>query len=246
MATALRVNERVFIPLSALEKQISSPSAFYQATILEIANRSVRVDVGEGETEWVATTKCQRNIGVVIFAIGDLETEAALIDPLSKSILQFSRLLCSDDFVRFHKLRSISELTELWRISHANYSHVVLIGHGNGTALKFSVDGWISANGLADALDVEGANGKCFINLSCELGKAAYGKAFSELDVCDTFIAPFHSVHGAVASHFMQSLLIYNLLHGETLKVAFRHARQGVAGGTSFRMWRNGLMITDT
>lgn len=139
----------------------------------------------------------------------------------------------------------MSELTQLWLTYQLNYSHVVIIGHGNGSALKFAVDGWVPASGLSASLDIEGASGKCFINLSCELGKAAYGKHFSELGVCDAFISPFQSVHGAVASHFMQSFLIYHLLHGETLMVAFRHARQGVAGATSFPMWRNGVMMTN-
>ncbi len=122
----------------------------------------------------------------------------------------------------------------------------MIVGNGNGAAMKFAVDGWVNSRAFAGVIDLEGVEEKCFVNLSCELGKAAYGKPFSELDACNSFIAPFHSVHGAVASHFAQSFLIYNLLHGETRKVAFRHARQWVAGATSFRMWRDGAMITDS
>ncbi|MGB3845797.1 MAG: hypothetical protein WA940_08005 [Sphingopyxis sp.] len=245
MATGLQVDERVFVPISTLEKDVQSPSAFFQTRVLALEGRSARIDVGGGDTELVATSKCQRNIGIGIFAIGDLESESVLIDPLSKSVLQFARLLSSDDYVFFHRLRSVAEFAAIWRLSHANYSHVVIVGHGNGSAMKFGVDGWVGAGDLEEAVDLDETEEKCFVNLSCQLGKAAFGKPFSEFDVCNSFIAPFHSVHGAVASHFAQSFLIYNLLHGETRKVAFRHARQWVAGATSFRMWRDGEMITD-
>ena len=245
MAIRLQVGEDVFVPVSILEKEVQSPSAFHRTRILDLEGRSARVDVGGGDTELVSTSKCQRNIGIGIIAVGDLESESVLIDPLSKSVLQFARLLSSDDFVFLHRLRSVAEFAAIWTLNHRNYSHVVMVGHGNGSAMKFAVDGWVTSQGLADVIDVDGAEEKCFVNLSCELGKAAYGKPFSELAACNSFIAPFHSVHGAVASHFAQSFLIYHLLHGETRKVAFRHARQWVAGAASFRMWRRGAMITD-
>ena len=245
MARELKQNEDVFVPTSILAKQVPSHSAFFRTKILGIERRSARVDVGNSETELVALSKCQRNIGIGIFAIGDLETESILIDPLSKSILQFARLLSSDDYVFQYRLRSVSELASIWEKYHKNFSHVIFIGHGNGNAMKFAVDDWTTPSQLEYAIDLQNVEEKSFINLSCSLGKASFGKTFSKLNACSCFIAPFHSVHGAVASHFTQSFLIYNLLHGETNKVAFRHARYNVAGATSFRMWRHGAMITD-
>lgn len=55
-------------------------------------------------------------------------------------------------------------------------------------------------------------------------------------------IAPFQDVHGAVASQFCQSYFAYHLLEGETIVVAYRHARKAIAGGAIFRHWQaNGL-----
>jgi hypothetical protein len=65
------------------------------------------------------------------------------------------------------------------------------------------------------------------------------------LNVCDSYIGAFHSVHGAIASQFLQSFLIHHLLQGETTTVAFRHARERVSGGTSFRLWREGTLIAN-
>ena len=108
MATGLQVGEHVFVPVSILEHAGDRPSAFHRAEVLEVGGRSVRVAVG-ANSEWVASSKCQRNIGLLIFGVGDLETEATLLDPLSKSVTQFCRLLASDDYVRFYKGQSCAE-----------------------------------------------------------------------------------------------------------------------------------------
>jgi hypothetical protein len=244
MAIALRVGEEVFIPSSLLDEVPEQPSAFLRRPVMEVAARTVRVEVG-GASHWVASSKCQRNIGLLIFCIGDLETESTLLDPLAKSVTQFCRLLASDDYVRFYKIRSVAELQSIWIREHGAYSHVLIIGHGNGTGLNFAVDGWRSARELAEVLDVAGVDPKIFLSLTCKAGQAAFGRPFSEMRVCAEFIGAFHSVHGAIASQFVQSFLVYHLLEGETIKVAFRHSRHRVPGSTSFRLWRNGILNTD-
>lgn len=168
-----------------------------------------------------------------------------LLDPLSKSVTQFCRLLASDDYVRFFKIRSLKELDLIWQREHANHSHVVIIGHGNGTGMKFAVDDWCTAAQVCAVLDINGATPKYFINLACQAGYAAFGKQFSEMHACEAFLGAYHSVHGAIASQFVQSFLVFHLLQGETTKVAFRHARERVPGSTSFRLWRNGVLSTD-
>lgn len=99
-------------------------------------------------------------------------------------------------------------------------------------------------NDLGDALDAKGHQAKTVIGLVCRSGKAGFGKWFSTYDAVGQFIAPFHEVHGAVASQFVQTFLAYHLLEGETVKVAFNHARASVPGGTSFRLWREGILAS--
>ena len=241
MAIGLQVGEDVFVPVSLMDNVGEQPSAFLRRPVLEVADRSVRVDVG-GEAHWVASSKCQRNIGLLIFGIGDLETESTLLDPLSKSVTQFCRLLASDDYVRFYKIRSMAELRAIWTRDHPAYSHVMFIGHGNGTGLKFAVDGWQTAAKIADILDIDGVDPKFFVNLACQAGQAAFGRPLSQMNACSAFIGAFHSVHGTIASQFVQSFLVFHLLEGETTKVAFRHARERVPGSTSFRLWRQGVL----
>lgn len=241
MAINLSQNERIFVPSSLLGVD-DVPSAFIETQVEEVAHRSVRITF-RGLEHWIASSKCQRNIGLLVICIGDLETEPTLLDPLSKSVTQFCRLLASDDYVRFYKIRSRAELEAIWAREHTNYSHVVLIAHGNGSGLRFAADGWQTTAQLEPILDIPGVAPKYFVNLACQAGQAALGRPFSSLAVCDSYVGAFHSVHGAIASQFVQSFLIHHLLQGETSKVAFRHARGRVSGGTSFRLWRHGTLI---
>ncbi|QSR47956.1 hypothetical protein [Aeromonas veronii] len=179
-------------------------------------------------------------LGLIIVSIGDFETETALIDPLSKSVLQYARLLLPDDALLSIKLRSLSELKTIWQRDQAAYSHVVIVGHGSKSGIKFGVDGWVSAETFQqEVLRVWGGSKKTIISLCCKTGYKAFGGTLSSFAQCKYFIGPFHSVHGAVASQFCQTFLAHHLLEGKTTVVAFKNARASVPGGTSFRLWEN-------
>jgi hypothetical protein len=81
-----------------------------------------------------------------------------------------------------------------------------------------------------------------FLSLCCQTGRAPFAKPFSTHRICHEFIAPFQSVHGAIASQFGQSYFAYRVERGETATVAHRHARDATPGGASFRLWRGGRM----
>ncbi|ABQ70412.1 hypothetical protein Swit_4069 [Rhizorhabdus wittichii RW1] len=244
MAKNLAVGEMIYVPAALVDVE-DLPSAFLRTAVEDVAGRKVRITF-RGADHWIASSRCQRNVGLLIICISDWATEATLLDPLSKTVLQFCRLLVPDDQVRFYKVRSIAELRAIWVREHATYSHVILIGHGNGSAVQFANDRWQTAAQLDPVLSIPGAAAKYFVNLACQGGQAPLGKPFSSLEVCDSYIGAFHSVHGAIASQFLQSFLIHHLLQGETTKVAFRHARERVSGGTSFRLWRHGALIPNS
>lgn len=236
-------NERVFVPVSKLNVLSDHPTVFYETKVVDVDGKKLKVMLPGGDvSDWIGSSLCHRNIGILILTVGDLKTEDVLLDPLAKSVLQFCRLLADDGSVRHHKIRSIYELAHIWKQEQALYSHVVLIGHGTDDALIFHVDGHVSPKALDEATHARGAPKKTFISLCCKTGYQKFGGAFSKATICEHFIAPFHSVHGAVASQFCQSFLAYHLLDGETVGVAFRHAREATPGGASFRLWENGAM----
>ena len=243
MAKGLQNGERIFVPVEKLQAKLQSPSSFVEREVLDVVKRSVRVDVGSGNTELIASSLCHRNIGILLIVIGDLETENILLDPLGKSILQFCRLLVSDEFIHMFKVRSLNEILQFWRTSHDVYSHIILVCHGNKATIKFANGGLVNVNEFMDVFNLPDATSKSFISLCCETGYKSFGGIASEVAVCERFIAPFQNLHGAIASQFVQTYLTYHLLEGITSKVAFKRAREGVPSSTSFRLWKGGQFI---
>ena len=239
MASGLQIGERVYVPRSRFDLP-QEASAFYRTAVRGTADRSVMVDLPNGNTGTIGTAVVRRKIGVMIINIGDLSTEPTLLDPLAKSVLQYFRLLLSDDEVTGIRMRSVAELRTVWQQQHGAYSHLVIVGHGETDGIIFGVDGLVGHDQFAAAFENTGPVN--LISLCCKTGYAAFAQPLSKLPVFDCVIAPFHSVHGAVASQFCQTFSAYQLLEGETLAVAFRHARKSVPGGASFRLWRNGVM----
>lgn len=245
VAKGLEKGQRVYVPRSRLGLPHDGPSAFLETTVREVIGRSIVVDVPGGFSRTVASSAAQSNIGVLIVRIGDYLTERTLLDPLAKSLLQFCRLMLPDDMVTIREVRSRTELGQFWATDHATYSHLVLIGHGRQDALLFGHDDWATAPTLAQTLRRSDVTPKVIVSLCCKSGYAAFGQALSKAELCQAAVGAFHEVHGAVASQFCQTFLTYHLLQGETLSVAFRHARSGVPGATSFRLWIKGQLKTD-
>lgn len=246
MAKKLEVDETVYVPCSRVADLRSTGVALYRTKVVEVEPSRVRIRLRNGSpSDWIGSAIVHRDVGILIFNIGDFETEHSLLDPLAISVKQFCRLLVPDDQIHSIRFRSLVELGIFWRKNQAAYTHVIWIGHGKESALKFGVDGWVDANRLAQELDVEGANSKTFISLCCKTGYKNFGSALSKTRICGTFLGPFQSVEGAVASQFCQTFLAGHLLDGKTIGVAFRHARNSVPGSTSFRRWISGDLKAD-
>lgn len=240
MARNLRVGEEVLVPKARLGMPNRDESALYRTKVLSRHGRSVTVAMpNAGVSGPVATSAVHRDLGLWILRIGDYDTEYTLLDPLAKSILQFLRLLMPDDGVLLREVRSRPELEYYWQREHGAYSHVILIGHGRKDAVRFGEDDWVNADDLAKILSAPNPFRKALISLCCETGYASFSKRLSSHGILRAVIAPFHDVHGAIASQFCQSYFSYHLLEGETISVAFRHAKEAVPGGAIFRMWKD-------
>ncbi len=243
MASDLKVGDFVYVPCAAVPELVDRDTALYRAEVVAVERRSVRVKLPNGaSSELIGTSRVHKDVGILVIEVGDFATEAALLDPLAKSVLQFIRLLVPDDQVRAIKVRSRDELQKFWLTNQAAFSHVVLIGHGGTDALGFAVDGDVAAADVINTFAVVGAPSKTFISLACKTGYATFGGKFSRSQICKEFIAPFHSVHGAIASQFCQTFFTSHFLEGRSAKVAFNHARTNVPGGVSFRLWTKGFM----
>lgn len=244
MAKNLQVGQMVYVPSMLVPDGERLPHSIFRAEVAEIINRSVRVKIAGGEISApIASSKILSDLGIAIVSIGDFATEDGLINPLTKSVLQFCRLLVPDDQLTTVRIRAIGELGSWWEKNHAVYTLIILIGHGSSTAITFGVGGERKPSSFDRRFRAANAEPKTFISLCCETGRAPFAKEFSALPFCGALIAPFHSVHGAVASQFVQSFLSLNLLQAKSVTVAYKNAVESVPGRERFRLWRNGMHI---
>lgn len=159
---------------------------------------------------WLRSDTVHPDFAILVLTISDIASEDNLLRPLAKSITQYLRLLLPDDRVRSFQVRSPDELRTVWAMQHAVRTHVVLIGHCDGRSIVFGVGGSLTATQLGDLL--AGAQPKHFVSLACKSGLRDFAATFSTLDVCASLIAPFQSVHGAIASQFLQCFFSFHLL----------------------------------
>lgn len=244
--TKFKVGDTVFAPSERIPDGATYPFAMVRSQVVQVqgpaAKRSVKVKLPNGDvSDWIASSRIFADPSVLLLKIGDFDTETTLLDPLAKSATQFLRLLLNDDMLLRRDLRSVAELEEVWKREGASYRNVVLIGHGAKDGIVFGVDGLVNAANLVTILNST-ASARSFLSLCCLTGCAAFAKPFSKAPVCEEFIAPFHSLHGAVASQFLQALFVCRLFRGESPAVSFRHAGERIPAQLRFRRWVRGKM----
>jgi hypothetical protein len=215
--------------------------------VVAIENRSIKVEGAMGAvSEFFAAHRAypeRGNLGVLVLTIGDFETEAATLEPLRKTVLQYLRLLLPDDMLLGVMVRGQEELKTAWGRYEAARRHVILIGHGSGDGLFFGAEeDDLPGDELAALLKPENAEAKkVFISLACQTSTAPFARSFSQAEHCEALVAPMQSIHGAVAALFCHAFFAAHFLDGHSLKVAFNKSvmTPGAQGGT-FRFWRNG------
>lgn len=246
MAANIDLNDIVYICRNRLPVLPDQGKAFYRTTVMERRNRSVRIRLPDATaSKFVSTKYVHHRVGIAVIAFGDFLSEATLIDPLSKTVLQYCRLLFGDDdYVRFFKVRSDAELTELCRTNtFAPYENVALIGHGSKKGELCGALGNIGPDRLVEILQTNDPTPWDFTFLCCYLGRAAFAQTFSQSICCKSLVAPFNEVHGAVSAQFIQTYLVKSLLEGETTAVAHRHASESTPPKSRFRLWRDGRHV---
>jgi hypothetical protein len=237
-------NDTVYIPSLILPDGDSYPTSIYRTSVSQTQLKSIKVRLRDGGySDWIASSKAHKNLGIAIVTIGDFSTEETLLNPLAKSVLQFSRLLLDDSSITSIKVRAIGEFGAWWKVNQLAYSHIILIGHGSPNDISFAYGGARSPADFQRRVFIGGEGKKTFISLCCETGKNSFGSEFSKMPSCDNFIAPFHSIHGAVASQFFQTYMCWHLLYGKTTKIAFNKAASTVPGSDIFRLWKDGYKV---
>lgn len=235
------VNERVHVPSLKAGLTVDYPYSMASVTICEVTDRYVKVNLPNGDiSEEIPLSLVRKRLGLLIVQIGDFESEATLLEPLKKSILQFSRLLLNDDYIRSYSVRSASEFRYVWEKEHPVTSHIILVGHGDATSIKFGPATQVSGADFITLLSTDGGivEAKQIISLCCKTGSKTFGGNVSGTPNVEAFIGPTTALHGANASQFCQSYLTYLFLHGYKSSTAYEYARATNPGASDFAFWR--------
>lgn len=245
MYKKFKLEDTCYVPTSLLPDGNSYPFSIHKTIIRGTKDKSVKVEIRGGNiSDWITTSKVSKHIGILIINIGDFSTEETLLNPLAKSILQFSKLLLDDDCIALIRVRSIGELSAWWRLNQGLYSHVVIIGHGSPNSIFFGHGGSKTPDDFKECFYSEDLTKKAFICLCCETGRNSFARSFSIIPACAHFIAPYHSIHGSVASQFYQTLMCWHLLDGRSIKIAFNKAQRSIPSKNIFRSWTDGCHNT--
>ena len=245
VAKNINVGDQIYVPSTLVEGKENHPYALLESRVIAKRNRTVDIDGIDANAVSVPTSKVHKEVGFLVISIGDFDTELTLINPLSKSILHFFRLMVSDDQLVYCQIRTLDELKEVWIKYSPSHANVIFIGHGRRDAIKF-FPSWVNSLKFLETLNQANTSvtstitRKNFVFLCCNTGYKDFSKSFSESELCSVVISPFHSVHGAIASQFCQTLFTHHLIDGRSLKVAFKLAKKSVPSSVSFRFWQNG------
>lgn len=237
--------DMVYLPRNRIGLKQDGMSSFYRSRVVQVDRCKITVSMPDGaESDWVATSFAKARIKAAVITFGDFGSEPYTFDPLAKNILHHLRLVLGPDEAVGVKVRSVKELEIFWKKEQPEISHAIFVGHGDGKNVLFGVDSWVSGSDLAATLKVRGAPKKHFLSLCCESGKAGFAKPFSEAAICEDLVAPFHTVHAAIASQFYATYISSQYLGGTTSKVAYNTASGAVVDGTRFRFWDDGTHLT--
>lgn len=246
MAKHIKIGDKVCVPVERVSPGHNCPFPVVTGSVVGRTGRTLTIDMpyGIGTVQVASSVVSEANLSVSIVRLGDFSTEVTLLDPITKSISHYLRLLLSDDRLQTHYVRSSDEFFELYADHSAGVSHFILVGHATGSDLLFARGERISSANFTAMLASPAARTSDFLLLCCESGRVAFARDFSAADCCRNLVAPMGKLHGASAAQFATTLYAQMLLEGDTLRVAYKAAAKCTPGGPNFRHWVNGKLMS--
>ena len=241
----IKIDDYIHAPAIIAGLPESYPSAMVSGRVVDISGKKLIITLPDGGlSQPIYKNLIRKKLGLFIVQIGDYHTEDTLLVPLRKSILHYSRLILTDDYIKCVSIRNTNELRYFWEQNHALMSHLILIAHGKSDSILFGKNNWVNAKELLSVLKVEDEIGeaKQIISLCCKTGGVKFGKVISGSQLCELFIGPSGLIHGANASQFYQTYLSYHFIHGYSPDRAYDYARVAMPGLTEFNLWRKTRM----
>ncbi|MBK8214458.1 MAG: hypothetical protein IPK71_12015 [Myxococcales bacterium] len=233
------VGTDVWVPTRYLDGE--QPFAVTCRKITQVGEDTVDV---AGGTSPIKKARVRKVFRIVVLTCGDFASEFGTLDPLSKSVVQFLRLMVPDEALTSYKIRSASELDPLWKREREAATILVLAGHASADGMVLGGQpNALSADAIVTSLELNShaLPRRTIVCLACQTGTAPFARTISAASAVDHVIAPFKPVHAVVGSLFAQTFFACHLLQGLTVPVAFNRALsdRNVADAR-YRLWTRG------
>lgn len=228
------------VSVPAARLGIDAPFAMVDRKVLATEGRSVRLDQGPDGVK-VASRLVVEPVQLRLIRLGDIASEDSLLDPVTKGLHHYFRLLLPEYAYRTWWVRTLPEL-RAYLADDPTPTHVVLVGHCDKSTGRLTLTGEQATP--IEFLGAFAASPKTFLSLACSSGQKSFAGPFSEGEACGSLVAPFQAIHGAVAVE--AGVLTFNnlFLRGESLLDAVRHVNDSLPSGMHLRVWRQGKFET--
>ena len=163
--TKFAVGQMVSVPSARLGLDL--PFAMTDREVLAVKNRSVVLNEGESGTKVASRLVTQQ-----IHRLGDIVSENPLLDPVTKGLDHYFRLLLKPDSFRTWWVRTLPEL-KAYLDQDPTPTHVIFVGHCDKSIGQMRLaTGYGSPNELLGAF---APAPKVFLSLACQWLSAQQG-----------------------------------------------------------------------
>lgn len=185
--------------------------------------------------------------GFLIIQLGDARERDHTVEAAAFAIFQSLNSLfaaCAGD-VHFERIRTSVELSEFMKRYRFNYSHVVLVGHGdqNGGIPFMDQSEPLKGHSLAGLLGADGSVRDIeLISLCCHTGCESLSSALSNAVGVKHVIAPQKAFDLRWAVHFVTGYFLERYLSGKPIDQAVCDASVNPTA-TPMSVWKQGRKI---
>lgn len=185
--------------------------------------------------------------GFLVLSLGSIEKDYT-VETAAKALYNSLQSLfagCGIP-VDFERIRTTVELSEYMKKYRANYTHVILIGHGQKDGISFLDKPKPIAGGeLAGCLGSDASEKRLqIVSLCCHSGCENLAKALSSAPNISEVLAPNDAFDIRWAVHFITGFLLYLYINGLQVDEAVRNAAR-TSGNAPMCIWRNGELVGD-
>lgn len=183
--------------------------------------------------------------GFLVVHLGSIERDHTLETASQALHHSLKSLFAACDIpVDFERMRTTVELSEFMKTYRANYSHVILMGHGAPEGISFlDKPKPIAGSELSGCLGADQSSKTIqIVSLCCHSGCETLARALSSAPNVSEVLAPNAEFDIRWAVHFVTGFLLAMYITGLSVDDAVR-AAAAASGNAPMCIWRSGSLV---